>query len=128
MTKNLAGGSEEVLLSALSEDGDSSKDIKLQDPRKRQVPHALDTVTRDLGAIKNGIVHSIDEFLSQRFDMDLRLVGVLRPFVSIQAGCDIKKVPNAICTDLDLMELTLELKDVLRSGDVDDIRKLIETT
>ena len=56
--------------------------------------------------------------------MDQRLVGILRPFVSIQAGCDIKKVYNAICTDLDLMELTLEFEDVLRSGDAYDIRKL----
>ena len=43
---------------------------------------------------------------------------------SIQADCYIKKVHNAICTDLDLMELTSEFEDVLRSGDVDDIRKL----
>ena len=103
---------------ALSEDGDSLKDIKLQDPRKLRVPHALVTVTRDLGVIKNEIVHSIDEFLSQM------LVGILRPFVSIQADCDIKKVPNTISTDLDLMELTSEFDDVLRSGDFDDIWKL----
>ena len=112
------------MLSALSEDGDSLKDIKLQDARKRRVPHALVTVTRDLGAIKNEIVHSTDEFLFQGSDVDQRLVGILRPFVSIQADCDIKKVHNAICTDLDLMELNLEFEDVLRSGDVDDIRKL----
>ena len=99
LIKNLAGGCEEALLSALSEDGVSLKDIKLQDPRKRQVLQALVTVTRDLGAIKTEIVHSIDEFLSQRFDVDQRLVGILRPFVSIQAGCDIIKVHNAICTD-----------------------------
>ena len=80
--------------------------------------------TRDLGAIKNEIVHFIYEFLSQRFDVDQRLVGILRQFVSIQAGCDMKKVHNAICTDLDLMDLTLESEDVLRSGDADDIRKL----
>ena len=55
--------------------------------------------------------------------MDQRIVGILiRPFVSIQAGCDIKKVHNSICTDL--MELTLEFEDVLRSGDADDIRNL----
>ena len=109
------------MLSVLSEDSDSLKDIKLQDPRKRRVPHALVTVTRDLGAVKNEIVHSIDEFLSQRFDVDQRLVGILKPFISIQAGNDIKKVHNAICTDLNLylMELTLEFKDVLRSGDAD---------
>ena len=94
------------MLSVLSEDGDSLKDIKLQDPRKRCVPHALVTVTRNLGAIKNDTVHSIDEFLSQRFDVDQRLVGTLRPFVSIHAGCDIKTVHNAMCTDLDLLELT----------------------
>ena len=80
-------------------------------------------MTRDLGAIKNEIVDSIDQFLSQRCDVDQRLVGILRPFVSIQAG-DIKKVHNVICTDLDLTELTLEFEDVLRSGDADDIRKL----
>ena len=56
--------------------------------------------------------------------MDQRIVGTLRPFVSIQAGCDIKKMHNLICTDLDLMELTLEFEDVLRSGDADDIRNL----
>ena len=100
LTKNLAGGREEALLSVLSEDSDSLKDIKLQDPRKRRILHALVTVTRDLGAINNKIVHSIDEFLSQRFDVDQRLVGILKPFVSIQAGCDIKKVHNAISTDL----------------------------
>ena len=55
--------------------------------------------------------------------MDQRLVGILRPFVSIQAGCDMK-VHNAIGVDLNLMELTLEFDDVLRSGDADDVRKL----
>ena len=46
--------------------------------------------------------------------MDQRLdVTILRPFVSIQAGCDKKPVHNSICTDLDLMELTLEFEDVL---------------
>ena len=35
-----------------------------------------------------------------------------RPFVSIQAGCDIKKVHNSICTDLDLVEQTLEFENM----------------
>ena len=47
-TKPLSGGWEEALLSALSEDGDSLKGIKLQDARKQQVPHSLVTVTREL--------------------------------------------------------------------------------
>ena len=98
-TKPLSGGWEEALLSALSEDCDSLKGIKLQDAGKGRVPHSLVTVTRELGAIKNEIICSLDEFLSQRFDIDQKLVGILRPFVGLQSDCDIKEVHNTICSD-----------------------------
>ena len=108
----------------MSEDGDSLKGIKLQDARKRRVPHSLVTVTRELGAIKNEIICSLDEFLSQRFDIDQKLVGILRPFVGLQSDCDIKEVHNTICSDLDLMELTLEFEELARSEDVNHIQEL----
>ena len=123
-TKPLSGGWEEALLSALSEDGDSLKGIKLQDARKRRVPHSLVTVTKELGAIKNEIICSLDEFLSQRFDIDQKLVGILRHFVGLQSDCDIKEVHNTICSDLDLMELTLEFEELARSENVNHIQEL----
>ena len=74
--------------------------------------------------MKNEIICSLDEFLSQRFDIDQKLVGILRPFVGLQSDCDIKEVYNTICSDLDLMKLTLEFEELARSKDVNHIQEL----
>ena len=124
LEKNLEGGWLEALQSSLGEDGLTLKGVALHEARERRVNHQFVTVTRDHEAIKNEIILSLQEFLTQRFDLDKNVVEVLKPFAGLKSETDMKKVHSTICSDLDLTELTMEFNDLINSDELHELQQL----
>ena len=60
--------------------------------RRRRGHHLFVTDRRDASAIKNEVVESLKEFVSQRFSVDKNEMDILRPFMRLQKEADVKKV------------------------------------
>ena len=70
--------------------------------RPRRVHYLFVTPQRDLAAIQNEVVLTLEEFLDQRFAINDEILKVLKPFIELHSDADIKKVHQTICADLDL--------------------------
>lgn len=94
------------------------KNITLNEDRGRRTRDYNFFVTgkRDNAAIKNELVQSLIEFLSQGFDSDKHLMQKLGPFLRLESDAAIKAIHQAIFPDLDLEELGMEYQDVVSSG------------
>ena len=99
-------------------------ELNRRNARRRDCHHLYVTDTRDFDAIKNDIIESLNEFLSQRFLSQEDDITLLKPFVNLQHSADLKNVHKQFFVDLDLMELGMEFDDVLNMEDVEDFRRL----
>ncbi|CAB4024767.1 E3 SUMO- ligase KIAA1586-like isoform X4, partial [Paramuricea clavata] len=126
----LLGGWVEALSEQVSEEEDgtvSLKGVELSSGnarRRRHIHHLYVTDTRDIDAIKNEIIESLKEFLTQRFLDQEDDIDLLKPFVNLQQSVDLKEVHKQFFKDLDLMELGMEYDDVLSMEDIEHFRKL----
>ena len=92
---------------------------------RRQDYHRLYvTDTRDIDAIKNDIIESLNEFLLKRFLSQEDDITLLKPFVNLQHSTHLKNIHKQFFVDLDLMELGMEFDNVLNMEDIEDFRKL----
>jgi hypothetical protein len=85
----------------------SLKGVKLNsgNARRRHIHHLFVTDTRNIDAIKNEIIESLKEFLTQRFLNQEDDIDLLKPFVNLQQSADLKEIHKQFFEDLDLMEL-----------------------
>jgi hypothetical protein len=126
----LLGGWVEALSEQVAEEEDgtvSLKGVELSSGnarRRRHIHHLYVTDTRDIDAIKNEIIESLKEFLTQRFLDQEDDIDLLKPFVNLQQSVDLKEVHKQFFKDLDLMELCMEYDDVLSMEDIEHFRKL----
>jgi hypothetical protein len=118
LNTRLIGGWEEALISGISEDGLSLKGIALSIPRERRVHHLFVPALRDLTAVKKEIVYCLVEFLDQRFGVDQKILKVVKPFIALKPDADIKEFHEIICSDLPLMELSLEFNSIVTSPEL----------
>ena len=104
----------------------SLKGVKLNsgNARHRHIHHLYVTDTRNIDAIKNEIIESLKEFLTQRFLNQEDDIDLLKPFVNLQQSADLKEIHKQLFEDLDLMELGMEFDDVLSMENIEDFRKL----
>ena len=75
----------------------------------RRTQHHLyvtDTTQRSNGNIIQEVVLSLNEFLTQRSEIDKELIAIVKPFVNLNADTDLNKVHQAVCPDLSLEDLS----------------------
>ena len=124
----LPGGQVEALSEQVSEEEDESISLKgvelSRSARRRDYLHLYVTDTRDTDAIKNEVIESLSEFLSQRFVSQEDDISLMKPFVNLQQSADLKKIHKQFFEDLELQELSMEFHDVLDMEDIEDFRKL----
>ena len=118
LNTRLIGGWEEALIFGICEDGLSLKGIALSIPRERRVHHLFVPALRDLTAVKKEIVYCLVEFLDQRFGVDQKILKVVKPFIALKPDADIKEFHEIICSDLPLMELSLEFNSIVTSPEL----------
>lgn len=102
----------------------SLKNVTLTETSHRRTGNLYVTVLRDVQAIKNEVVLSLVEYLSQRFEVDKAILDVLKPFVCLDKTCDMTKVHSLLCSDLDLTELALEFNYLVSSSQIENLRML----
>lgn len=114
--KPLIGGWQETLERSVTV---SNGDICLkgtylsQDRRRREQHHLLVSDKRDFAAVRNEIVQSLSEFLSQRFSLDEALISCLVPFVQFdEKNVNMREIHSAVGSDLDLAELSCEFTEL----------------
>ena len=73
---------------------------------------------RYLTAVKKEIVYCLVEFLDQRFGVDQKIFKVVKPFIALKPDADIKEFHEIICSDLQLMELSLEFNSIVTSPEL----------
>ena len=94
----LLGGWVEALSEQVSEEEDgtvSLKGVELSSGNarhRRHIHHLYVTDTRNIDAIKNEIIESLKEFLTQRFLDQEDDIDLLKPFVNLQQSVDLKEV------------------------------------
>jgi len=80
--------------------------------RRRSKHNKFITDHRDISAVKNEVIESLVEYLSQRFAIDKERVSILKPFATLHKDADIKAVHDLLCSDLDLEQLGLEYDEL----------------
>ena len=109
LKKSLLGGWEEALVSTLDEENLTLKDIPLWKKESRVIKqNEFVSGRRSFDTIRNEIILSLKNFMSNRFDLSLTndLICSMRKFTKfIAIDEDIRCVHEGICPDLDLSEL-----------------------
>ncbi len=66
----------------------SVRRIQLSETSGRRAHNLYVTVERDVKAIKNDVVQSLVEYLTQRFDIDKDVLSTLKPFVTFSQNAN----------------------------------------
>ena len=114
--KPLLGGWQETFLQSLheSEGKPNLKGFELLNPAKRRLEHhRFVTDKRDIDAVCNEVVESLNEFLRQRFAVDSVITTKLYNFVHFNLEkVDIRSVHASVGPDLDLSTVSLEYQEL----------------
>lgn len=73
---------------------------------------------RDFDTIKQQILNETTRLTAERFASDEKLVDVLGPFVKLEPSTDIRRVHELIASDLELVLLNMQFKELCRSSDL----------
>lgn len=73
---------------------------------------------RGFDAIKQQILNETTKLTSERFASDEKLVDVLGPFVKLDPSTNIRRVHELIASDLELVLLNMQFKELCRSSDM----------
>ena len=93
--------------------------------RRRSEHHKFSTDRRDVSAIKNEVIDSLVEYLSQRFAIDTERLSILKTFATLQENANIKAVHELLCCDLELQPLGMEYDELMNMENVCSVRKLL---
>lgn len=90
------------------------KDIELwvPPPSRRKEHHRFVSDRRELAAIKNEIMCSLQEYLQKRFEIDEDILSILEPFVALNSSADISEIHSRIAPDTDLASLFLQYQEL----------------
>lgn len=91
--------------------------LETYEHRQKKEHHKYVTDRRDFLAIRNEVIDSLVEFVSQRFQADEKLLSVVQPFVQISKDADIVEIHKLLCSDSDLQSLSLEYDDLIDDAD-----------
>lgn len=73
---------------------------------------------REFDTIKQNILNETTRLTAERFTTDEELVDVLGPFVRLDPSTDIRRVHALIASDLELVLLNMQFKDVCQSSNL----------
>lgn len=114
----LLGGWVQCLKDAVSTESDDSITLKgiplaKEQPRRCKEHHKYVSDKRDVTSVCHEVVHSLVEFLAQRFEMDAPLQKLLKPFACLQSEANLGEVHKVLGSDMDLSQFAMEYEEIL---------------